>query len=175
MEKFAEMGKMELRAACKDAGIKNYSKMTVAQMRDELVAYHTANTPADDFEMSQDELDAQVGRAKSDEVEGEQPAEETPAEQPAAPAPKQVDRHSGNGLKIEKNREERNGVKRPSAGGKCREIWDYLDEVYEGGKGVMPTAKLVKEAAEQCDWNPNNASIEFYQWRKFNGITGRSK
>jgi hypothetical protein len=22
-------------------------------------------------------------------------------------------------------------------------------------------------------WNPNNASIEFYQWRKFNGITGR--
>ena len=22
-------------------------------------------------------------------------------------------------------------------------------------------------------WNANNASIEYYQWRKFNGITGR--
>jgi hypothetical protein len=25
------------------------------------------------------------------------------------------------------------------------------------------------------NWNPNNAMIEYYQWRKFNGITGRAK
>ena len=31
----------------------------------------------------------------------------------------------------------------------------------------------VKALAEERGWNPNNASIEFYQWRKFNGIRGR--
>jgi hypothetical protein len=92
---------------------------------------------------------------------------------PAIVRTKQADRHTGEGLKIEPNRVKQNGVTRPSAGGKCREIWDYLDEVYDGGKGPMPTAKMVKEAAEQCEWNPNNASIEFYQWRKFHGIKGR--
>jgi hypothetical protein len=95
--------------------------------------------------------------------------------------PVATDRHTGSGLKIEKNREERNGVKRPSAGGKCREIWDFLDALYEddgtgnSGDRIMPTAKMVREEAVSQGWNPNNASIEFYQWRKFNGITGRSK
>jgi len=72
------------------------------------------------------------------------------------------DRHTGTGLKIEKDRPERNGIKRPSIGGKCRAIWDYLDTV------EAPTAKVVRAAAEANGWNPNNAVIEFYQWRKFN-------
>lgn len=86
---------------------------------------------------------------------------------PAAPAPK------GTGIKIEKGREERNGIKRPSAGGKCRAVWDALDEYVEL-EGTQPDAKVVKAWALENGWNPNNASIEFYQWRKFNGITGRA-
>src|SRR5690554_4439873 len=35
------------------------------------------------------------------------------------------------GLKIEKDRPEQNGIKRPSIGGKCRAIWDALD-AYRG-------------------------------------------
>ena len=35
------------------------------------------------------------------------------------------------------------------------------------------TWEQVKAIAEANGWNPNNASIEYYQWRKFNGITGR--
>lgn len=76
-----------------------------------------------------------------------------------------ADRHSGTGLKIEKNREERNGIKRPSAGGKCRAIWDYLDA--QVAAGTTPTPKLVRAEAESQGWNTNNAVIELYQWRKF--------
>ncbi|MAS67332.1 MAG: hypothetical protein CMK82_11130 [Pseudomonadales bacterium] len=76
---------------------------------------------------------------------------------------------TGNGLKIEKDRPEQNGVKRPSVGGKCRAIWDALDS-YRAETGELPTSKTVKELAADEGWNPNNASIEYYQWRKFNGI-----
>ena len=78
---------------------------------------------------------------------------------------------ASSGLKIEKAREERNGIKKPSVGGQCRAVWDALDDMVAAG--TQPTAKQVKELAEERGWNPNNASIEFYQWRKFNGIRGR--
>jgi len=92
----------------------------------------------------------------------------TPFVKPAAPVA------TGTGLKIEKGRDEQNGVKRPSVGGKCRAVWDALD-AYQAEMEEMPTAKVVKAIAADEGWNPNNASIEFYNWRKFNGITGRSK
>lgn len=78
------------------------------------------------------------------------------------------------GLVIEKNRPEQNGVKRPSAGGLCRAVWDAC-WAHQEATGEVPTAKEVKAIAETNGWNPNNASIEYYQWRKFNGITGRVK
>lgn len=84
------------------------------------------------------------------------------------------DSHTGTGLKIEKNREERNGVKRPSVGGKCRAIWDALDELQaELEEGETVTSKMVQDLAKDEGWNKNNASIEFYNWRKFNGVKGR--
>jgi hypothetical protein len=83
---------------------------------------------------------------------------------------------SGTGLKIEKDRPEQNGIKRPSAGGKCRAVWDALDEVAASEGGVPSvTSKHVKALAETQGWNANNASIEFYNWRKYNGVTGRVK
>lgn len=75
---------------------------------------------------------------------------------------------------IEKDRPEQNGIKRPSAGGLCRAVWDEMDHLREK-HGEVPNTKLVREAAEAKNWNVNNAMIEFYQWRKFNGITGRAK
>lgn len=76
------------------------------------------------------------------------------------------------GLVIEKNRPEQNGIKRPSAGGRCRAVWDAMDE-FVALENAQPDAKFVRKLAEENGWNPNNASIEFYQWRKFNGISGR--
>ena len=91
-------------------------------------------------------------------------------QEPAAPAPKAEPKTTG--LIIEKNRPEQNGVKRPSAGGLCRAVWDAC-LAHQEKTGEVPTAKEVKAIAEANNWNPNNASIEYYQWRKFNGITGR--
>jgi hypothetical protein len=59
-------------------------------------------------------------------------------------------------------RVERNGVKRPRAGGVCAAVWSWLDDHKE--------AKLVdvRDWATKKGLNPNNAGIELYAWRKFN-------
>ena len=74
---------------------------------------------------------------------------------------------SSNGLKIEANRETRNGVTRPSIGGKCRGIWDMLD-----GMGAIVTAKEAREAGKD-KFDKTTIMVQFYRWRKFNGIEGR--
>lgn len=61
---------------------------------------------------------------------------------------------------------EQNGVKRPGPG-KCLEVWEWLDE----NGNCMP--KDLRPVAAEKGWNENNALIELYQWRKFNGITGK--
>lgn len=88
---------------------------------------------------------------------------------PVASKPTQV----AVGLVIEKDRPTQNGVTRPSAGGRCRAVWDALD-AYRAETNEVPTAAVVRSLAADEGWNPNNASIEFYQWRKYNGITGRA-
>ncbi|MBA0352027.1 MULTISPECIES: hypothetical protein [Stenotrophomonas] len=65
--------------------------------------------------------------------------------------------------------EERNGVKRPKDGGACAAVWAWLD-AHPGA-----TVKDVREAAPEHGWNASNCQIEFYAWRKFNGISGRTK
>ncbi len=62
-------------------------------------------------------------------------------------------------------REERNGVKRPRAGGLCAAVWAWLD--------AHPTATIkdAKAAAPEHGWNENNVACEFYAWRKFSGIS----
>lgn len=98
------------------------------------------------------------------------PEEQVTPPLPVAQKPTQV----AVGLVIEKDRPTQNGVTRPSAGGRCRAVWDALD-AYQRETGELPTAQVVRELAADEGWNPNNASIEFYQWRKFHGITGRAK
>lgn len=70
---------------------------------------------------------------------------------------------------IEKDRPKQNGVTRPSLGGMCRAVWDFCD----ANSGV--TIADVKAEAAKRGWNTNNASIEYYQWRKFHGVRGRVK
>jgi hypothetical protein len=173
------MGKEALRQEMRDREL-SYSKLNNDGMRAALRA-NDAEMAAimadeDSFEMSQEELAAQTGR-KSNEITVETASGPTtvdlnklaidPSKQPGG-ANYQAPR-TRKGLTIEKDREERNGVKRPSKGGVCREVWDFLDTL------TNPTAKDVREAAPGRNWNVNNAMIEFYQWRKFNGISGRAK
>lgn len=76
------------------------------------------------------------------------------------------------GLKIQKDREEKNGIKRPSEGGKCAAIWEACD-VHYTETGIIPMPKVAKEWAAEKGWNVNNTVIELYQWRKFMGFIGR--
>lgn len=61
--------------------------------------------------------------------------------------------------------EERNGVKRPKAGGVCAAVWAWLDA------NPAATLKEAKAAAPAHGWNSNNVSCEFYARRKFLGIS----
>ncbi|MHB1358765.1 MAG: hypothetical protein ACYCWC_04200 [Rhodocyclaceae bacterium] len=63
---------------------------------------------------------------------------------------------------------EQNGIKRPGPG-KCLEVWEWLDA------NPTATVKQVREVAPSKGWNESNCQIEFYQWRRFNGISGRVK
>lgn len=92
-------------------------------------------------------------------------------EAPAQPAPKHAS--SPTGRKIQKDRPEANGVKMPSEGTLCRAVWDFCDHVASSEGVSEVTAKVIKQAAQDKGWNPNNATIEYYNWRKFHGITGR--
>ncbi len=81
----------------------------------------------------------------------------------------------GSGLKIEKDREEQNGVTRPSIGGVCRKIWDFCDNWTANHDNTIPTVRQVKEKAEAVGWDLTTSSIQYYTWRKFKGIIGRQK
>ena len=63
-----------------------------------------------------------------------------------------------------------NGVRKPIKG-KCAEIWATLTAVQEISENNTPlTISEVKELAATHGWNLNNATIEFYGWRKFNAV-----
>jgi len=214
MTNVAEMGKVELRAACKAAGVKNYSKMDNAAMRavlTDVFAVADAKDQRATREMAIREMakkmdltvlgtdgieghcpccgiDLQNGVWTQADANDEKQAKGWLTEKGSvgclgcggtwgpAPVQPEADRHTGTGIKIEKVREERNGVKRPSTGGKCRAVWDALDALQgELEAGEKVTSAMVKDLANDEGWNPNNASIEFYQWRKFNGISKASK
>lgn len=59
-----------------------------------------------------------------------------------------------------------NGVRRPMKG-KCADVWTELDKLNET---AVPTIVEVKALNESKGWNINNTTIEFYAWRKFNGL-----
>lgn len=228
MTNFNEMGKVELRAACKEAGI-SYSKLNNDGMRAALELHYSPVVQLSDADKAQIADEAAHRNAGSpgapesvidwdsveydairdmncpscgihldngvlhytDEAISKKGMSYTPSRtlhedgqqthtwscmgcgaQFGADHGPYIAHVPAEGLKIEKDRPEQNGIKRPSIGGKCREIWDALDE-YVREEGAQPDSKLVKALAEENGWNRNNASIEFYQWRKFHGIKGR--
>lgn len=61
--------------------------------------------------------------------------------------------------------EVRNGVRKPLKG-KCADVWAALDAI-EGEVSIT----TVRALAAEKGWNLNNATIEFYGWRKFHAVT----
>ncbi len=76
--------------------------------------------------------------------------------------------------KVQKDRAEANGVKRPSDGTICGNIWGYCDTVVAGG--AFPSAKDLRAhgASQAPAWDATTCTVQYYRWRKFNGVQGRS-
>jgi len=189
--KFDAMGKEELRAAMREAGL-SYSKLNNDGMRAALVAHYAvaevveeeaeeevADEPARPNMFAQmlglaptplpsnngngtrvvdgKKVDPNASKAKG---ESRARTEKNPA--PAVP------RVSRKGYTIQKEREERNGVKRPSEGTVCGNVWAEFD------KNPEIKASDLATLSDEKGWNRTNVSCEFYAWRKFMGIKGRA-
>jgi hypothetical protein len=107
-------------------------------------------------------VDGKRVEAKSPKTKGEPCPRSNKPEAPVVP------RVSRKGYTIQKEREERNGVKRPSEGTVCGAVWAAFDKNPEIKAGELA------DLADANGWNPNNVSCEFYAWRKFMGIKGRA-
>lgn len=91
-----------------------------------------------------------------------QPASNSESKAPAAPK-------AAKPAKATKAKAEvRNGVRKPMKG-VCANVWAILDEFTEG-TGRQPVIADVRLLAEAHNWNVNNATIEFYAWRKFHAM-----
>lgn len=131
----------------------------------------SATPEADDESNEEDETHKPVMAGGFASMLGQMMGQSVAPADAQSPSKKKAAPKVTTGQKIEKDRPMQNGVKRPSVGGMCRAVWDALDGLVAAG--TAPTAKDVKALSETHGWNANNASIEFYQWRKFNGIKGR--
>lgn len=102
-----------------------------------------------------------VNKAASDLVEADKATvvEVTTQPAPTASAP----------VKSKTRSETRNGVRRPIKG-KCADVWNALDNMLPNG---VPTIGNVRDLAKANGWNVNNATIEFYAWRKFHGLNNK--
>lgn len=191
--KFDAKGKEELRAAMREAGI-SYSKLNNDGMRAALVAHYAkseevveqaevegvveaAPTRPNMFAslLNPQAVPASMQAQATTIVRDGKRVEAAPAkgkseprartEKPASPAAPRVSRK---GYTIQKEREERNGVKRPSEGTICGAVWAEFDKNPEIKAGELAAL------ADANGWNRTNVSCEFYAWRKFMGIKGRA-
>lgn len=202
MKNLNEMNKSELRAACKEAGIKGYGNMTNDQMRAAVAATQAPAVSEEDQSLITEcghvecphceahlsngfwDVDALVrdhihngSKAQAAKLNKEGTAKFWcmacdaffgEARTPLDLAPKAKAAPVSTGIKIEKVRDEQNGIKRPSAGGVCRAIWDFCS-----AQPKVPTLKEVKAEAAAQGWDLVTTSVQYYQWRKFSGIVGR--
>jgi hypothetical protein len=57
----------------------------------------------------------------------------------------------------------------------CAQVWDFCDNVKRTDGDADVTVAVIKKAAVDKGWNLNNAQIEMYAWRKFNGVPRAGK
>lgn len=82
------------------------------------------------------------------------------------------------GLQIEKGRQSRNGITRPSTTTIKGNLWSMYDLMadtpVEGVSGIkVVTIRAALAAAAAYGLHPTTATIQFYRWRQFNGQRGR--
>lgn len=66
----------------------------------------------------------------------------------------------------------KNGIKAPIRAGKCKLVWEVCEAIYKA-TGKVPTLKEVNAHEAMQGTNQTNNQIEFYRWRKYNGLNGK--
>lgn len=66
----------------------------------------------------------------------------------------------------------KNGIKPPMRAGKCMAVWQACEELYKA-TGKVPTLKEVMASEAMQGANATNTQIEFYRWRKYNGLNAK--
>lgn len=66
----------------------------------------------------------------------------------------------------------KNGIKAPMRAGKCMLVWQTCEALYKA-TGKVPTLKEVMACEAMQGANATNTQIEFYRWRKFNGLNAK--
>lgn len=158
-EQLAGLNKVELRELCRNNGI-GYNGLNNDGMR---VALMT---------VAGDEVAVETAPEVPVEVAPEPALVTAPREPKVLPtlvAPEVPVAKPVKERKIQANRPEANGVKRPSDGTICAQIWAWCDEVH--GAGDKVTAKELRDALPALD--DTTKTVQYYRWRKFNGIQGR--
>jgi hypothetical protein len=80
------------------------------------------------------------------------------------------------GYHIDEDRETKHGVKRRSSGTIGGRLWAIFDKMAaKAGGAAKLEIGVVKESPLVDGFNANKVLIEFYVWRKFNGVRGRGK
>ncbi len=65
-----------------------------------------------------------------------------------------------------------NGIREPGPTGKCRDVWNLLNEI---SKHEQVSAPRARELAKMRGWNERNATIEFYRWKRFHGYSSTTE
>lgn len=80
------------------------------------------------------------------------------------------------GYHIDEERPVKHGVKKRSNGTIGGRLWAIFDTMAEkaGGPAKLEIA-VVKESPKVAEFNKNKVLIEFYLWRKHNGVRGRGR
>lgn len=100
----------------------------------------------------------------------------------AAPVRQEYDPKHGpkqgriSGYHIDEDREEKHGVTRRSTGTIGGSLWAIYDRMAAkaGGPAKLLIAD-VKVSPLVSEYNANKVVIEFYYWRRFNGVRGRGR
>jgi hypothetical protein len=187
---FGSMGKEALRAACKAAAVKGWGKMNNTQMREALVAQADRKEHSDsvkavvrnsDTKGSQETLADSIKEAieqgsTTEHAEVSKLTEQFPVEDSRKDLTKEVPvlpvKSKSAGTKIQKDRAEQNGVKRPSEGTICAAIWAQLD-TKRAELNATPSFKDLKALQDKFGWQRNTAVTQYQRWKEFNDLMVR--
>lgn len=171
-DKVNAMGKVELRAACKVAGI-TYGKLNNEGMRDALVQHANSQKPLPSLlDLAADEaakpgvsrvvvLQTNIGEPTAIEKGA---TAELATRKPPKKAPKE-----------RKVRAAANGVTMPGAGTICHDIWTALDAKRTELKSETPTFEHLRELAKAYGWQKNTAMTQYQRWKQYHGLMPRTQ